>query len=354
MKLLFFFALVLLPFITLPAKDFVKVGVVLPLSGNSDFLGQSLREFIQYKFAQLPKDTKFEYKLFFEDDQLIPKQTLLAVRRLVELEKVDVIMTFYTGPGSVVAPYAAQKHFTHLAFNFNDYLADGRYNFIHVTPVDSVANLWSQHAQELGYKRPAFLVHRNAGAEAALKSLEKQRPQFSLDWATVERFNQGERDFRVTLWKIKEKNPDILFIYAFEPELQIIVRQLREIGWQIPVSSIVTFEMAPQHPGLEGSWFATIDSPNIKFRRWYIDTFHKPAPYGVGVASNWCDLIVRGYESQKTDKKPTQEQFAAFLLSVKDFNGVTGTLSMSPKGILATQPAILVIKNGIPMPIEEN
>jgi ABC-type branched-subunit amino acid transport system substrate-binding protein len=191
-------------------KPTVKIGVILPLSGDNDHLGQPIRELIQYKVDHFPKDSRFNYKVIFEDDQLIPRQTLLAAHRLVDLENVDVLVTFFTGPGSVVAPYAAQKHKVHLMYNFKEEMADARYNFIHVTPMLPIAQYWTHHAEALGYKKIALMVHRNAGGEMALKALEEVKTHSKLEWVDVTRFNQGEKDFRITLLKIKEKKPDVL------------------------------------------------------------------------------------------------------------------------------------------------
>ena len=333
-------------------KPVVKIGVILPLSGDNDHLGQPLRELIQYKVAHFPKDSRFEYKLYFEDDQLVPRQTLLAAHRLWDLENVDVLMTFFTGPGSVVAPLAVQKKKVHLMFNFKEEAADATYNFIHVTPMDPIAKLWTQEAERRGYKKVAFMVHRNAGGEMALKALEKFKPTSKLEWVNVTRYNQGEIDFRIALWKIREKNPEILFLYGFEPELPIILRQMREIGWNIPVTSISVFELVYKNPMLEGAWWASFSTPTPAFAAWYDKTFRKDYPLGGAIYSDWVDLVHKGFEGGRTGKKLTGDEFAEFLRGVKGFDGASGPISMDVRGIFVTQPTIMTIKNGKLIPTE--
>ena len=179
--------------------------MILPLTGNNDHLGQPIRELIQYRVAHFPKDSRFEYKVCFEDDQLQAKQSLLAAQRLVGWENVDVLLTYFSGPGSVVSYYATQKKVPHLMWNFNLSSSDGVYNFTHLSLPANAARCWTDYAQKLGYKKVAFLVHRNPGALAVQKALRDYKPNAKLEWADETFFNPGERDFRIILWRIREK-----------------------------------------------------------------------------------------------------------------------------------------------------
>jgi len=146
-------------------KETVKIGVILPLTGDNSDFGRPIQELLSYKFNHLPENSHFEYKLFFEDDQLVAKNALLAAHRLIDLENVDVLMTMFSASGSVAAPLAAQKKVPHLMLNMNEAAADGQYNFICITPVDSSVKLWNRYAQKKDYHRVAFFIHRNT-AEA--------------------------------------------------------------------------------------------------------------------------------------------------------------------------------------------
>lgn len=329
------------------SKPLIKIGVILPLTGNNAHLGEPLRDLIKYKAEHFPKDSRFEYKALFEDDQLEARQSLLAAHRLVELEHVDILMTYFSGPGGVVSLYATQKKIPHFMWNFNTKVLDGVFNFDHISSTATSAQCWTDYAQKKGYKKVAFLIHRNPGAMAVQKALEDCRPHSTLNWVDEEYYNQGERDFRVTLYKLKEKNPDLLYLYGFEPELPIILRQMREIGWKIPVTTITMFDMIAENPMIEGAWYVGSDSPTPQYREWYNKTFKvKNASYGAGVYDDYLSLIYKACESYRGQGKPTGEEIAAYLRGIKDFDGACGKISCNEKGIFETKPALLMIKNG--------
>ena len=58
----------------------------------------------------------------------------------------------------------------------------------------------------------------------------KLKEKFNLQLAAVERYNTGDQDFSAQLLRIKQAQPDALFIWAFAAEAGIIVRQAKELG----------------------------------------------------------------------------------------------------------------------------
>lgn len=336
-----------------PKKPVVKIGVILPLTGNNDHLGQPIRALLQYKVAHLPKDSRFNYELYFEDDQATPKMSLLAAHRLAEWTGVDVLMTYLASPAGVVAPYATQRKIPHLMWNFNTKAADGVFNFDHVAPIGKCVKLWTQQADKSDQKKIGFLVLRSVGGEVMMKAMEAEKADSKLEWTTVERFNPGERDFRITLAKMRETNPQRLFIFGIEPELQIILRQMHEIGWKLPVTTISIFDLAFDNPSLEGAWYVGVDAPTPAYRAWYMKTFKKPTTYGLPVYDDYLEMIYRACEAHKGANKPTGEELAGYLKSVKDFDGACGVISCNDAGVFETPPTLLTIKNGVPVPLEK-
>jgi len=204
---------------------------------------------------------------------------------------------------------------------------------------------WYEEAQRRGYKRAAFLIHRNAGAEAVLRTLETQKGVFSLEWTSVERFNQGERDFRLALAKIRETRPDLLFLYGFDPELPIILRQLHEIGWSVPITTITVFDMIEPTPLLEGAWYVGIDSPTSAYRAWFEKTFGRTGlPYGAGVYEDYLEMVREACE--RFEKKPTSAQIAEAFRARKDFDGACGPIHLDARGVWQTKPCVLEVRKG--------
>lgn len=346
MNALRLFALVFTLCSSLWAAEVIKVGAVLPLSGDNAHLGRPLAHMLRYKFSNLPKDSRFEYKLLFEDDQLIPRKTLLSAKRLVEIDNVDVLLTFYTAPGKVVAPYAASKKKTHFMFCYDEHSADGTYNFNHVTPIAKEAQMWVEQAKARGYKKVAFMVHRNSGGGAALRALLPLQKKSGMQWEII-RFNQGEKDFRLSLAKLKIFDPDALFLYAFDPEFSIVLKQAHELGFDVPLTSISVLDQFLDKPELNGAWFVAHATPQPEFEQWYKETFSEDhIPVGAGVFSDMVDLVYAAYESASSQHKPDAQQIGSRLRMTKGFSGAFGPIRCTPSGVFTAEPTVRLIENG--------
>jgi len=341
--------LFLLSILALPlcwGREVINVGAILPLSGDNAHLGRPLAHLLRDKFTNLPEDSRFEYKIFFEDDQLIPKKTLLAAKRLIEVDNVDVLLTFYTAPGKVVAPYAASKKKLHFMFCYNEASADGIYNFNHVTPIGEEAKLWVDQAKARGYKKVSFLVHRNSGGESTLNALKPLEEESGIEFQVL-RFNQGERDFRPLLTRVREFQPDALFLYAFDPEFSIALRQARELGVDAPITCISVLDQFLGNPELNGAWFVAQATPLPEFENWYKQHFKADnIPVGAGVFSDMVDLIYAAYEQASSQHKPTAEDVGDQLRRMRDFSGAFGPLRCTPNGIFISEPTVRMIEDG--------
>lgn len=77
-----------------PTSKEVRIGVIIPLSGDMAVHGQEIRRAMELALEQARKDPmSYEYRLLFEDNQLDGAKSVTAARRLIDLEKVDVIIT---------------------------------------------------------------------------------------------------------------------------------------------------------------------------------------------------------------------------------------------------------------------
>jgi len=84
-----------------------KIGVIIPLSGPVSEVGESIRNGIE--FSKNDFDPKDEVKLIFEDDQFQAKNTVNAMWKLIEIDKVDAVITFGGSTSSAVADIAERK-----------------------------------------------------------------------------------------------------------------------------------------------------------------------------------------------------------------------------------------------------
>ena len=102
----------------------IKIGVVVPMTGNLAFLGEGIRDAMLLAKQDLGS-TQYAYELIFEDDQLDPKMTASAVNKLIGVNKVDAIVSFGSGPGNVVGNIGEQNKVVHFGIASDPNVAKG-------------------------------------------------------------------------------------------------------------------------------------------------------------------------------------------------------------------------------------
>ncbi len=154
---------------------------------------------------------------------------------------------------------------------------------------------------------------------------------------TSEAFRSGELDFRAQLGKIKDTNPDVLFIPTQQKEAALAAKQARDLGIKSTLlggdgwGSPDIFDLAG--PAIEGSYFvniAALEDPAIQdfikeYRAKYNQDPVLPNPVLAYDAVLWlADAIKRagGTDGAK---------LAAAMEQTKDLQVLTGKLTIDPK-----------------------
>jgi branched-chain amino acid transport system substrate-binding protein len=154
---------------------------------------------------------------------------------------------------------------------------------------------------------------------------------------TSEGFRSGELDFRAQLGKIKDANPDVLFVPTMQKEAALAAKQARDLGIKATLlggdgwASPDLFDLAG--PAIEGSYFVNIaafEDPAIQdfikeYRAKYKEEPVLPNPVLAYDGILWlADAIKRAGTTEGPKLKEALEQ-------TKDLQVLTGKLSIDPK-----------------------
>lgn len=323
----------------------LRVGVILPLTGFNDFLGERCRKAIEMSLEDLPKEKRERMKLYWEDDRAMLKDSLLAANRLCDLENVDVLVTFASGAMKVIAPVAKSKDVVQISVAISNDLADGEHNFnIWGRPINSARLIADRLAAE-GKKTVSIIrVQSDPGIrhEMALTQALEERGLKVLD---VQKFNAGERDFRVMLIRLEEKKPDAIFIFAWQPEIEIILRQMKQLEIKTHVTSNEGFNFVQDRKLIEGVWYATGSNPSEDFVRRYQEKFKINGDF---CESQFYDIIqiLAEIKERYPDKNPTRKEIADALKLIKDRPSASGLLTVDKSGEIMIPSQIVTIKDG--------
>ncbi len=166
-------------------------------------------------------------------------------------------------------------------------------------------------------------------------------------------YSSGDKDFSAQLTSIKATNPDGIFVPGYYTEVGLIALQARQLGISVPLfggdgwESSVLLQIGGS--ALNGDYFSTHLAPDEKvslvqnfvneFRAKYGETPDSMAALGYDSAMILADALKR---AGSADGVKVRDAMAA----TKDFQGVTGKITIDPNRNASKPAVILTITNG--------
>ncbi len=333
-------------------KPVVKIGVTAPLTGDNAHIGEGIRDAMKMAKEDLGADTKYDYELVFEDDGMEAKRAAATTGKLINVDKVDALLSVTSGTGGVVSPIAENGKVIHFGLASAQSVADGEYNFIHWTPPAEEARAMVQELQKRGVKTVAFLGINQQGFLAIRDEFMKDLEDTSIKITSEQIINPAEKDFRTAIAKAKADNPDMYFVVFLSPEIEIITKQMREAGITNNITSIEAFGVSTEPALFEGLWYIDAAVARGDFNDKFAAKYSKAPGFGAPNGYDVFNLVVKGYEAAEVPagEKPSHAAVAAELQKIKDFDGVLGKLNVDEKGVVLSPAAVIVMKDGKPVP----
>jgi branched-chain amino acid transport system substrate-binding protein len=219
----------------------VKVGVILPLSGALAEYGVAYKNGIMLASEQ-SKNSNVEY--VFEDSDYDAKKSISAYNKLVDVDKVDVLMSWGGVPTEAVYPLLKDKRIPFLAGSSLSHVVDGNPYTVRVydTPDYFASAMWN-YFRAHNQKRIAIIKVEALYTNSILEALERTKnPDETI--TVVENYSSlSENDFRTSLLKVKQDRAkyDTLGVLIFG-QIGAFYNQKTVMGLDIPTFGTDFFE----------------------------------------------------------------------------------------------------------------
>ena len=343
----------------------ISIGVVLPQTGHlgpgefgpgalvmENGFNMALEEINNSHLSDV------RIKFIIEDDQSTVEGAVEAFNKLIHQDKVPVILGVWTSHvAEFVFPIAQENGV--VAFSpvviasglteIGDFIFRGS----HTTEI-LIPNGVKVTQKKLGYQQVATIADSidlfSRDSDALFK---KTFADSDIKVVASEIFETGDTDFSAQLTRIKESNPEAIFVSAQQIEVIEILTQGRQLGIpsEIPFISIVLSMDEIQKAGeaAEGaitftSWVSTADTPgNQAFVQNYT------ARYGMGpsvwAAQPYAAVYILAEaisNAQSTDSTAIRDALA----NITDFDTILGKFSFNVVGDAVYDPVVLIVKDG--------
>ena len=220
----------------------IRIGAIDPLTGPFAGYGEPVRDGMLLAIEEINAKGGIngrKVELLLEDDSSDPKTGVSAFTKLATVSKVPVIIGPLSSSASMAtAPLADRYHVVQLSTLAGtiDLTNAGDYVF-RIYPSSEVASRFIAKAavDRFKPKRAAVFYPNNPFGVASKKFVTEVVQQSGVEVVAVETFNDGDRDFRTQLTKIRRAKPDIILCSAYYEEGAQILVQAKQLGLKVPI-----------------------------------------------------------------------------------------------------------------------
>lgn len=339
----------------------IKVGEFASLTGNEATFGQSSHngtalaiDDINAAGGVLGK----KIQLLTEDDQSQAGQPATVVRKLISSDGVVAILGEVASSKSLeAAPICQQNKIPMVSpASTNPKVTETGDYIFRVCFIDPFQGTVMANFSRKTLKLQNAAVLTDVKSDYSLGLAKFFKESFTKDGGKIvveQNYSGGDKDFNAQLTAIKAANPDGIFVPGYYTEVGLIVLQARQLGITVPIFGGDGWESSSLVPiggkALEGCYFSTHYSPQDtspavqnfvkEFKAKYNETPDAMAALGYDSAMILADAMKR---AGSTDAAKVRDALAA----TKDFQGVTGKITIDANRNASKPAVILTITNG--------
>ena len=226
LKHLITLAVALVPFSSSSAEPIaIKIGATLPLTGRLAIAGQDARKGIELALAEFSTPA-VTLTAVFDDNQHDAKQAAASAQKLINIEKVDAIISMWD-MADVVAPLAEQHKIPHLAVRWDPHITEKfNYTFTFESTYRSYVDSLIALLRKQGVASVALLSEEGQGWLLSSDYLLKQAPAGGISVVGDERYTPGSTDYRSVVLRTVRNHPDMVILLSNPPHTELLIKEL--------------------------------------------------------------------------------------------------------------------------------
>lgn len=341
----------------------ILVGAVLPLTGDAAVYGKAIKNGIGLALAQANDAQQRRIKLLYEDDAGQATQAVSAAHRLIDIDKVPVIIggaMSSTAEATIpicdanhvvlISPTATKPSLTRM----------GSY-FFRLWPSDDYDGKFMADAayNKLGLRRVSILYVNLAYGVGITQVFTREFERLGGTIVSKDGYNQGTTDFRTILTRITAAHPDAIYLPGYVAEITQILKQAKELGIKTRFLGVNSM-YDPKLIEIAGD-----AADGAVFTYPMYDTHssdpviaHFVASYKARYGSDPDAFAAQGYDTLRVLVKAldsgarTGNAIRLALHSIGPYDGPGGSFTFDERGDVEKPLRLLIVRNGRFVPLE--
>ena len=341
------------------AQD-IRIGANLPMSGPNAEYGELFggAAAIAVEHANADKMLSKKLVMLIEDSQATPQQGVVAMNKLVSVEKVPYVLSAFTGVSKAIAPVGDKAKVVSVnGGGIGPDLAELGDYFWNVIPLVNleVQVLAPYLVKERGWKKVALLYVDDPAGEAIKKELDIHVPKNGGSMVSSQQVPRASQQFAGVAAKVREAQPDVVFIASFGAQQAQIVKQLRDNGvkQQLVGYSAFSSPTVTQLPEAKGALFPaqTVnwdgDAASQRLARdWKAKKNKEPNAYVANYYNAVMVFVKLAQALEKAGLPITGENLLKQRKAAGTFDLVGGKMQFLPNGTVSVPLGIFEIDGG--------
>ena len=338
----------------------IALGLTAPMTGDYAEYGTVFKNAAELAIEKVNAQGGIngkKLKLVVGDSKADPKEAANIAQKFVSDSSIMAVIGDFTSTAALAgAPIYQKGSLVQLSptSSHPDFTKQGTFIFRNIASqaVEGPA-LADYTVKDLGKKKVAVVYIKNDWGLVAQEHFIKQAKADGAEIVAVEPYlpEQG-KDFSAIITKIKEQNPDMIYMGMMYTDGALFAQQVRKANFNVTLcgtGALYSSELLKLGgPAVEGlyltvSFFPEDPNPNVQeFVKSYEAKYGKLPTQFAAQAYDAANLIIEALKQGATDRKTLRDKLAA----IKDFPGVTGKTTFDENRDVNKTLSRLVIKDG--------
>ena len=339
-----------------------KIGVMYPLSGDAAAYGIPIQKTTKYAADEINAKGGVngrKLELIYEDSKCNPKDGNAAAQKLINIDKVKVIIGgVCSGETMGAAPLANDNKVVMISPSATspDITTKGGDFVFRLSPSDAFAGVVaSDYAfKDLNLRKAAIVSEATDYSQGLRKVFKENFEKLGGEIVADETYNPEDTDFRTQMTKVKAGAPDVIYLVPQTPPKGVLlVKQAKEAGLK---NQILTAEVLIGRDviknnaadvegmiGIEQKFDDKAPKAAPILAKYRQDAKEEPPfPAFMSAAYDVVYLIADAIEKNGYDG----EKIRDYMYAVKDYDGAVGKVTIDQNGDVVLDFSVKQAKNG--------
>lgn len=218
--------------------DELVIGFIESITGPAASYGEEHTQGTQLAIEEINKNGGYNGKPVVavrEDDKSDPASSITSAKKLITQKKVDAIVGSSASLVTLAFSKENEKYKVPLVNGMagSPKITEQGYDYtwrIKITDQQTDTKAVEHFVQDKGAKTIGFLVENSDYGKPPTKAAAQRAEELGATVVAFEEYNRGDIDFKAQLSKIREHQPDLLFVHGYYTEGSIIARQIKDLG----------------------------------------------------------------------------------------------------------------------------